>query len=756
MLRGRAPVAVARVRGLEEDLARAVALLEGGNAAEAAAILRAWQGAAPDAFVAAGGPALLSRSEAALRAAREAEEKVRRLAGLVAERPERAREILAGVKDPAERERLARHLDRFVLPEPPTSGAGASGAGFSLAAAAGPAEGGSEATGPAEAPPLPVADPEAVEARRMEQIERLAARQASGLLQPVAAALDWLALHQGSDGRFSTAAVEERCKALGHDSCLRELRAGPGPKYDVAETALAVLAFLDFRDQDARGVYEPVLARGVAWLLAQMKPDGSIPGERCYYAQAMALMALGQAAGTSGREDLRRAVEKGLRWLHAQAGPDGGYRYGPRMAGDLSVTGWVAQAVEAARRAGIPRPAGMEGGLRRFLDFVWLGGARYGYDRRVDQPTLYPTGMLLGYIVEESPDPALLAQWRRYLTRPEVSPGRARPAAMRPGLYEVYYAVRMVLVLEGALTRPWAGWLRQVVDAQLKAGEPRARTPAAWTPGWRGPPWGSPPSRRSRWSTRSSTGSGVAGRVGRPPGGGGPTEAPMAVEVRFASPNHDLLVGLVEARGVTAGDAPPALAAAIDRLVAERAGQDFPPPAQRQAVRDLLRHGGFRPAGRSKPASEYLVRAATAGAFPRINVLADAGNLFSLETGWPLSLVDLDQALPSGGALEVREGRPGERYVFNPSGQEIEVAGLVGVARVDGPLLANPVKDSLATRTGPGTRNVLAAIFATRRLVTPAEVLRLAGSLADLLREHARAAEVRALVLPADPGEAEA
>ena len=32
----------------------------------------------------------------------------------------------------------------------------------------------------------------------------------------------------------------------------------------------------------------------------------------------------------------------------------------------------------------------------------------------------------------------------------------------------------------------------------------------------------------------------------------------------------------------------------------------------RQDVRDLLRHGGYKPTGRGKPASEYLVRAATA------------------------------------------------------------------------------------------------------------------------------------------------
>ena len=44
-----------------------------------------------------------------------------------------------------------------------------------------------------------------------------------------------------------------------------------------------------------------------------------------------------------------------------------------------------------------------------------------------------------------------------------------------------------------------------------------------------------------------------------------------------------------------------------------------------QRVRDLLRAGGFKPAGRSKPASEYLVRAAGEGKLAGINLVVDGG-----------------------------------------------------------------------------------------------------------------------------------
>lgn len=63
----------------------------------------------------------------------------------------------------------------------------------------------------------------------------------------------------------------------------------------------------------------------------------------------------------------------------------------------------------------------------------------------------------------------------------------------------------------------------------------------------------------------------------------------------------------------------------------------------RSATRDLLRHGGYKPTGRGKPASEYLVRAATEGVLGSINPAVDACNAVSLNSGLPISLVDRDR-----------------------------------------------------------------------------------------------------------------
>src|SRR5215471_3657103 len=68
--------------------------------------------------------------------------------------------------------------------------------------------------------------------------------------------------------------------------------------------------------------------------------------------------------------------------------------------------------------------------------------------------------------------------------------------------------------------------------------------------------------------------------------------------------------------------------------------------AVREAVRALLRHGGFKPTGRSKPASEYLLRAVREGQLAPINAAVDACNVVSLHSGLPVSVVDLDRARP--------------------------------------------------------------------------------------------------------------
>ena len=151
--------------------------------------------------------------------------------------------------------------------------------------------------------------------------------------------------------------------------------------------------------------------------------------------------------------------------------------------------------------------------------------------------------------------------------------------------------------------------------------------------------------------------------------------------------------------------------------------------AVRQAVRALLRVGGYKPTGRGKPASEYLVgRAAELGAVPSINPAVDACNGASLASGLPISVVDADRLV---GELLVRFGAEGESYIFNASGHSIDLAGLPVLCDDVGPA-ANAVKDSERTKTSAQTRQLLAVVWGTQAL--PGRAARVGAHFADLLR----------------------
>ena len=165
-------------------------------------------------------------------------------------------------------------------------------------------------------------------------------------------------------------------------------------------------------------------------------------------------------------------------------------------------------------------------------------------------------------------------------------------------------------------------------------------------------------------------------------------------------------------------------AEALNRLHQPDA-EDIPPDLRldestretlRQDVRDLLRHGGHKPTGRGKPSAEYLVRAAGEGKLPRINAAVDVCNAVSLHSGLPISVVDLDRSEAPYRVDVPEEGS----YVFNASGQEIRLDGLLCLFDATGPI-ANAVKDSHGTKTSPATTRTLSVLWAPKAHADHAE-----------------------------------
>ena len=118
-----------------------------------------------------------------------------------------------------------------------------------------------------------------------------------------------------------------------------------------------------------------------------------------------------------------------------------------------------------------------------------------------------------------------------------------------------------------------------------------------------------------------------------------------------------------------------------------------------------------------------------------INLAVDLCNVVSLHSGLPISVVDLERAVAP---LRVGLAPAGARYVFNASGQVIDIGGLISLFDAEGPC-AGPVKDSQRTKTHAGTVETLVLIWGPQSLASQVEAT--AAWYASLLREHGATAE---------------
>ncbi len=157
-------------------------------------------------------------------------------------------------------------------------------------------------------------------------------------------------------------------------------------------------------------------------------------------------------------------------------------------------------------------------------------------------------------------------------------------------------------------------------------------------------------------------------------------------------------------------NAPEFLAKVI--LEAQSAGEKYVPAKVRKRVRVMLRYGKYHASGRGKPASEFLLRAVLRDEFPLVNGPVDVNNAISLASGLPGSIFDSDI---SGTRLLIRRGSPGEDYVFNNSGQTINLRDLLLICRKSEEgwePCGNPVKDAMTTKIHQQTKNVVAVLYA--------------------------------------------
>jgi hypothetical protein len=217
----------------------------------------------------------------------------------------------------------------------------------------------------------------------------------TGLLDGLA----WLQRQQETEGNWSMVKSVKLCPTS-FDQKL-DARAD----YDVGLTGLAVLGYS--RAQRARGGRTSLdehaaLEKGVAWLVAKQKPDGSINDTHPFmYAQAIAACALVSAYEGSHDPKVRDAAQKLVDFVQAaqRPSPTGkglwGWRYSPRQEiekangdgvpnkelfdSDISVTAWCVEALRAARNAGLKVDDASFEGAEAFAKFTTTDTGAVGY-----------------------------------------------------------------------------------------------------------------------------------------------------------------------------------------------------------------------------------------------------------------------------------------------------------------------------------------------------------------------------------------
>ena len=230
---------------------------------------------------------------------------------------------------------------------------------------------------------------------------------------------------------------------------------------------------------------------------------------------------------------------------------------------------------------------------------------------------------------------------------------------------------------------------------------------------------------------------------------GGSYNSVMAVEIIRLIDDPRLKLGIAEVHGGEVREASAALHEQGAGLAARMAVPDYEIPEElRRAVQQLLKFGGFSATGRNRPSHELLVNdLKERGEFHHINNIVDVNNVVSLEALLPISIFDIDKL---GEQCIVRVGREGEGYVFNQSGQWLDVKRCIVCCRAggdDGEPVGTPVKDSMATKIFTGASRYLGVIYGTTDGWSSVQLLAHTQRFAELLASESGGSVVRAEVL---------
>lgn len=238
-----------------------------------------------------------------------------------------------------------------------------------------------------------------------------------------------------------------------------------GEKESAAATGFAVLAFLGAGEshKDAKGKYKAHVQKGLDWLRRDLGANGKFKSGETMYSHGIAALALVEAYGQTQDAALKAPAQACVTFIAKAQAKDGswGYKEGA-PTGDLSITGWQLQVLDAAKRGKLTVDAKAVKAAVAFVDKLSGGKDKnaYGYDSNAN--ALPGTAL------------SAIGLWARanFDDWTAETPGtvqgakdlvRNRPAANRLNYYHLYYAT---MVLRGGPEEQWREWNEGPKDAK--------------------------------------------------------------------------------------------------------------------------------------------------------------------------------------------------------------------------------------------------------------------------------------------------
>ncbi len=290
-------------------------------------------------------------------------------------------------------------------------------------------------------------------------------------------ALRWLAYHQEADGHWDT------------------VKFGSGQKTDTAMTGMALLAFLGAGHSEKVGHFKDNVKRAVGWLIAHQQANGLIFDQTdagahrgIGYPGAIATLALAEAAGMGRIDSTKIAAQKAINYCVEQhqcgEGSDKlGWRYGPKQAGDTSVTGWYVMALKSAKIAGLHVDGAAFDGALKFLKSVEFkndGGdtsygpsVHYGYQPGDEHTASSHRLTAIGALIKTflgAPKEEVTQTVDYFVNKGGVPTWGAN--GEKVDMYYWYYGSLCTFQIDGPIWERWnAGLIKALTENQVKQGD---------------------------------------------------------------------------------------------------------------------------------------------------------------------------------------------------------------------------------------------------------------------------------------------